>query len=248
MRIRPNDNNHYTVINRRRSSGLRSYLRQTITVTDNQLAVLVVDGRFDRVLPTGRHRIRPRRNSVHRLPALEQHHYVPGQEMLTADGASVRATVVAAVTITDPLVVLRGLGEQWVDQVHLEVQLALRAVIADLELEQLLDQRSTLDNALTPLLQSWAVERGLAVSRVVLRDLVVPGALKQAVANVVAAQLEGRAALERARGETAALRSLANAARALDNNPALLQLRLLQQIEASTGHTFVVGGALPSVT
>lgn len=238
----------YTTVNHRRTGGLRSFRRQAITVTDDQFAVLVVDGRLDRVLSTGRHRIRPRRDSVRVLPALEQHQYVAGQEILTADGAAVRATAVAAVAITDPMVVLRELGDGWVDQLHLEVQLALRAVVAELTLEQLLDQRTALDTMLTPPLQTWATERGLAVSRVVVRDLVVPGALKQAVANVVTAQLEGRAALERARSETAALRSLANAARSLENNPALLQLRLLQQIEASTGHTFVIGGALPLVT
>ena len=58
----------------------------------------------------------------------------------------------------------------------------------------------------------------------------VPGELKRAFAGIVAARREGEAALERARGETAALRSLANAGRLIEDNPGLLQLRILQQL------------------
>jgi regulator of protease activity HflC (stomatin/prohibitin superfamily) len=58
---------------------------------------------------------------------------------------------------------------------------------------------------------------------------------------VVLAQKEGQAALERARGETAALRNLANAARMVNENPSLIQLRLLQQLGTSTGNTIILG-------
>jgi len=54
--------------------------------------------------------------------------------------------------------------------------------------------------------------------------------------------------LERARGESAALRNLANAARMLDENPSLLQLRALQALGESSGNTLLWGvpnGALP---
>ena len=54
--------------------------------------------------------------------------------------------------------------------------------------------------------------------------------LKRAFADVLKAKQEGQAALERARGESAALRNLANAARLLDGNPALQNLRLLQSL------------------
>jgi hypothetical protein len=66
----------------------------------------------------------------------------------------------------------------------------------------------------------------------------VPGELRLAALRVVTARQEGLAALERARGETAALRSLANAARLADDNPALITLRTLRAIE--TGGATVV--------
>jgi regulator of protease activity HflC (stomatin/prohibitin superfamily) len=65
--------------------------------------------------------------------------------------------------------------------------------------------------------------------------------MKKAFAQVVKAQKEGQAALEKARGETAALRNLANAARIMDDNPNLLQLRALQALADSSGNTLVFG-------
>ena len=69
----------------------------------------------------------------------------------------------------------------------------------------------------------------------------VPSELKRAFAGIVAARREGEAALERARGETAALRTLANAGRIVEDNPGLLQLRILQQLGASSGNTIMLG-------
>lgn len=91
-----------------------------------------------------------------------------------------------------------------------------------------------------------AEELGLDLRSVDLRDLTFPGDLKRTFAQVVAARHEGLAALERARGETAALRNLANAARMMEGNPALLHLRLIQQLGSAGGNTIVLG--LPAST
>jgi hypothetical protein len=77
--------------------------------------------------------------------------------------------------------------------------------------------------------------------QVALRDLTLPGDLKKAFSQVAQARQEGLAALERARGETAALRNLANVAQLMERHPSLLQLRLLQTISERSGNTVVVG-------
>ena len=82
---------------------------------------------------------------------------------------------------------------------------------------------------------------GVELLSVDVRDLMLPAELKRAFAGVVAARKDGEIALERARGETAALRNLANAGRMLEDNPGLVQLRLLQEIGGSTGNTVVIG-------
>jgi hypothetical protein len=68
---------------------------------------------------------------------------------------------------------------------------------------------------------------------------------------VVAAKQQGLAALERARGESAAVRNLANAAQLVEKHPGIMRLRLLQAVESGSGNRIVVtldserGTALP---
>jgi regulator of protease activity HflC (stomatin/prohibitin superfamily) len=82
---------------------------------------------------------------------------------------------------------------------------------------------------------------GLSLLEVEIKDVMFPGELKKIFTQVVKARQEALAALERARGETAALRSLANAAHLIERNPALMQLRLLQVVGQNTGNTVVLG-------
>ena len=79
---------------------------------------------------------------------------------------------------------------------------------------------------------------GIELHSVHIKDIMFPGQPKNIFAQVVAAKKEGLASLEKARGETATLRSLANAAQMVEKNPALLQLRALQN---SVGNTVALG-------
>ena len=88
---------------------------------------------------------------------------------------------------------------------------------------------------------STLAKLGLELLSVDVRDFMIPGEMKRAFAGVVAARKEGEVALERARGETAALRNLANAAGMVEQHPGLLQIRLLQEIGGSSGNTLMVG-------
>ena len=225
----------------RRTKGLRSFRPEKVTIDETVHAVLITDGRIERVLDTGVATIRPRRDRLVQLSAVNQLLIIAGQEMLTADGAGIRAPLAATVRVVDPVLVVRQDG--WRDAFYLQAQLAMRNLVAGQELEQLLAGRGQLDVDLNLALAPKAGPLGIELADIAVRDLVVPGELKRAVADVVAARLSGQAALERARGETAALRSLTNAARAAADNPALLQLRLIQQMEQSTGNTYVLGTA-----
>jgi len=63
--------------------------------------------------------------------------------------------------------------------------------------------------------------------------------LKKSYAEVAKARQQGVAALEKARGETAALRNLANAAKMLEDNPMLFMVRLLQSA-GDSGNSVVI--------
>ena len=101
-------------------------------------------------------------------------------------------------------------------------------------------------------MQPEGAKLGINILVVEVKDVMFPAELKRAFADVLKAKQEGQAALERARGESAALRNLANAARLIEGQPALTTLRFLQTLEASkAGQTFVMNdlsALLPSLS
>ena len=109
--------------------------------------------------------------------------------------------------------------------------------------EALLGNRLNIARQLVEAVQPEAEKIGVQMHAIEVKDVMLPGELKRVFTEVLKARQEGQAALERARGESAALRNLANAARLLENNPALHNLRLMQSISAAgaAGNTLVMG-------
>lgn len=164
---------------------------------------------------------------------------LPGQEVLTSDAVGVRVSLALVVRVVDPLTYVSS-AESADGTVYVAVQLALRSAIGGVEADELLVRRASVDEALAAGAAEAAAPYGIAVESVGIRDLAFPGELRKVFAETAAAKQEARAALQRARGETAALRALANAARAVESHPGLLRLRTLQAVEASPGATFVL--------
>lgn len=119
------------------------------------------------------------------------------------------------------------------EALYVSAQLALRTLVAACKIDELLEKRLEIGKNLLANIASQANALGLDLSLAEVKDIMFPGELKKTFAEVVKAQKEAQAALERARGETAALRSLANAAKMLEDNPALLSLRALQSVSAT---------------
>jgi hypothetical protein len=107
----------------------------------------------------------------------------------------------------------------------------------------LLAQRLDIGAQLLARVQPEATKIGVNVLALEVKDVMFPADLKRAFADVLKAKQEGQAALERARGESASLRNLANAARVLEGNPALMNLRLTQSLTTAqkAGTTLVLG-------
>ena len=164
---------------------------------------------------------------------------VPAQEVPTAEGVTLKVTLAGQARVTDAETYVSAARDA--EQVlYLAVQVALRELVATSTVEDLLTSRGDLGGRLLGSVRG--LDRlGLALDQLELKDIILPSELKKAQSEVLVARAHGIAALERARGETAALRALANAARMAAANPTLVQLRLIQQLEASTGHTVVIG-------
>jgi hypothetical protein len=106
--------------------------------------------------------------------------------------------------------------------------------------DQILASRSTIGGQIEMIVKEQTNRYGISILAVSVRDCMLPAPLKQMYAKVAEARQEGLAALERARGESAALRSLANAARTVQSNPGLGLLRLIQTLESNEGNKIVL--------
>ncbi len=165
---------------------------------------------------------------------------VPGQEVLSADGVALKVSLAAKYRVADAAVAMHQI-EDYQHALYLELQIALREIIGGAPIETVLESRQAFGKRLLEIVGPKATELGLELQDVELKDIMFPGELKKIFTQVVKAKQEGLAALEKARGETAALRNLANAAQLVDRNPALMQLRLLQVMGQGSGNTMVVG-------
>lgn len=215
-----------------------------VTVYDHEAGVRYIAGKFAGIVGAGRHATWPGPIEIVRIDMREQSLAVPGQEMLTADKLTVRASLVISYRIADAQL-QRSQAAAPFAHLYQAAQIALRERIAARTLDDLLADRGALADGLAEDLDKQARPLGLAVSAARLLDLTISGPVKQAYADLWKAQKEGLAALERARGEQAALRALANAARMLKGNPELMNLRLLQALAAAPGKaapTIVLGG------
>jgi len=221
---------------------LRALVRKAV-VPEGSAALLYRQGRYTRTLGSGPHWLWRLGSRVELVDLRMSILTVPGQEVLCRDQVALKVSVAVRYAVVVPDVALHRV-QSYREALYLAVQLALRAEAGKHALEELVSGRVTLGEALRASVAEQARSLGLAVEAAELKDVMLPADLRRAFAESLKARKEGQASLEKARGETAALRSLANAARMVEQSPALLQLRALQTLGgagATPGNTFVVG-------
>ena len=201
----------------------------TLTVKPGECLLEQRPGRPTRTLPAGRHLRRWGATYV-RVDVRERLQFVAPQDVLTADVVTVKVTASIRWAIADP-VRFTELAQSPLDQVYLAVQVALREALAGVAVQDAVATvRRDLAASLTRAGAAAGAELGVDVREVVVKDVLLPAELRAAYAELVTGAQKAKLQLEQARAETAALRSLANAARLLDDHPALARLRLVQAL------------------
>lgn len=194
-----------------------------------QAALVSADGAPVTVLGPGRHRV-PAEAWTELVELREQAGELGLQEIPAADGIGVKVSLMYRWQVTDPLLFRQATGEPE-RALHQSLQVALRELTATIAVEQVAETlRSTAGPALVSAVRPAMERYGIALLSVDVRDVLLPAEVRVAQTAVLTARLSGQAKLEAARGETAALRALANAAAMLAENPALAQLRLVQEL------------------
>jgi regulator of protease activity HflC (stomatin/prohibitin superfamily) len=216
---------------------------QTVTQTERGLAYK--NGKFVAELGPGRHWTLFGRKIV-KVAINQRTLLISNQEVLSADRLPVKVTGLATYQVVDPRKSVEVSEGGHLNAVYFGAQIALRNVLADLPVEELIDARTKLDDQLTERARAAFADQGCRLDSLVLRDVVLPGEVRRLATDVTRAKMEAAASLERARGEQATLRLLNNAARLLKGNPELMNLRILQALTPAPGKpapTVILGNA-----
>ena len=168
---------------------------------------------------------------------------ISGQEIMTADKVTLRLNALVGYRITDPL---RSVMEvEGASQALYRVaQLALREAVGAKELDVLLTGKEALARELAEMIRPRAAEIGITIVTTGVRDIILPGDMKELMNRVTAARKAAEAALITRREETAAMRMQANTAKILESSPTLMKLKELEVLEKVAGQanlTVVLG-------
>jgi regulator of protease activity HflC (stomatin/prohibitin superfamily) len=209
--------------------------RTIVQIWEFERGLLYHKGRFKELLDPGRYVLWPWQfRHIDRVDVRETSQTVTGQEILTKDKIGVRVTLVAQYKVADPVAATHGV-ESFVDMLYQDLQLTLRELITGRTIEELLEDRDALSAQLLDDVAPRALAYGLAVSRVGVKDVVLPGIVRHVFLQEVEADRRGRAELIAARHETAAARARANTAKLLHDNPNILRLQELETLAALAG-------------
>lgn len=156
---------------------------------------------------------------------------VPAQEGITRDNVTVRVDAVVYFQVVDAAnAVVRV--EDYRFAVSQMAQTSLRSIIGKSDLDDLLSNREKLNQGLELMIDSPAVEWGVTIDRVEIKDVSLPDTMKRSMARQAEADRERRARIINADAELQASKKLAEAAQQMSEQPAALQLRLLQTVVA----------------
>ncbi|VAW74729.1 Putative stomatin/prohibitin-family membrane protease subunit PA4582 [hydrothermal vent metagenome] len=204
-------------------------------IADNTVGHLVVDGKFVKSLSPGLHvywkfnrNIKIEKTEL-RLQAVE----VQGQEILTKDKVSLRVNLSAQYKVLDPTAVRNKLVSMD-DYVYRELQFALRQAVGERTLDVMLSDKESLDKVILDKVKVKTIEFGVEIQGVGVKDIILPGDMKEILNQVVQAEKVAQANVIKRREETSATRSLLNTAKLMDDNPTLLRLKELEVLEKIT--------------
>ena len=128
----------------------------------------------------------------------------------------------------------RGASDDGRACVYKELQFAVREAIGGRTLDELLGAKGELDRGIQASARGKIEQHGIKLVSVGIKDVILPGEMKDILNRVVEAEKVAQANLIKRREETAATRSLLNTARLMDENPTLLRLKELETLEKVT--------------
>ena len=207
------------------------YLRVYV-VESYEKGILFIDGKFSQILETGIWYFwkTPVAISVVKADIRQQQMEISGQEILTKDKATIRMNFFSQYKVTD---IMKALTENkdYEKQLYIVLQLALREYIGSFTVDELLERKDSVAEYVLQAVKPHMETLGVELKNCGIRDIILPGDVKEIMNQVLIAQKKAQANIITRREETASTRSLLNTAKILEENEMLYKLKEMEYIE-----------------
>lgn len=205
---------------------------KTFKVESFEKGLLFQDGKFVKELNNGSHAFW---NGAHSLELLKvdlrnTQMEISGQELLTKDKAAVRLNFQLEYQVID---IKKALLENsnYSKQLYTSGQLALREIVGSMSLDELLESKEKVSEFVLKFLKENSVKLGLVVTQAGIRDIILPGEVKDIMNQVLVAEKQAQANAIARREETASTRNMLNTAKLMEDNAILLKLKEMEYVE-----------------
>ncbi len=202
------------------------------SIESYEIGLLYIDGALTRELrPDVYYFWKGARNAiVKKVDLRRQQVEISGQELLTKDKAAIRLNFYADYKVVD---VRNAIDENrdYARQLYVLIQLAIREYVGQLTLDELLATKSSVSTYVLDYVKDRAISLGVDVMTAGIRDIILPGEIKEIMRQVLVAEKRAQAHVITRREETASTRSLLNTAKLMESNEMLFRLKEMEYIE-----------------
>ncbi|WP_118974180.1 slipin family protein [Taibaiella koreensis] len=208
-------------------------------------ALLFIDGKYSKLLEAGQYYWWKNSTTVHIAKAdmRQQAMDINGQEILTRDKAQLRINFTIQYKVVDIVKALAD-NREYDKQLYTLMQLALREFIGGLNLDELMDSKERIAEAVRLQSMERVAGLGIALHYCGVKDIILPGDVKDILNQVLIAEKKAQANIITRREETASTRSLLNTAKLMEDNQMLYKLKEMEYVEkiAEKIHTISLSG------
>ncbi|WP_256758531.1 slipin family protein [Cohnella sp. WQ 127256] len=210
---------------------LNSTYLQSYEVANHETGLLFIDNTYRKSLKPGKYYFwkGPVTAQVKTVDLRQLQLDMTGQEMMTEDKVTLRLNFVCQYRIIDPLKALEV--KSFEDQVYVMLQLVLREYVGTMKLDELLRAKQEIGTYAIGKLNGQSGDLGISFLSAGVKDIILPGDVKEILNTVLIAEKQAQANLITRREETASTRSLLNTAKLLDENETLYRLKELEFLE-----------------
>jgi regulator of protease activity HflC (stomatin/prohibitin superfamily) len=167
--------------------------------------------------------------TVEKVDLRQQQMDMTGQEIMTQDKISMRLNFVCQYKVIEPLKVVQI--KSFEEQIYILLQLILREYIGTMKLDDLLQKKQKIGDYVLQKLKEKNSDFGVDFIFAGLKDIILPGDIKDILNTVLIAEKKAQANVITRREETASTRSLLNTAKLMEDNRILYRLKELEFLE-----------------